>query len=63
MNRHLVTVTTLTGSLSRRGAMPLMQAQGWQLAGKPASAAYAYAQAHDFGRESDDIHTSGEGPG
>lgn len=59
MNRHLVTVIDLAGSLSRCDAMPLMQAQGSKLAGQPALVAYA----HDFGRETDDTNTSGEGPG
>ncbi|MFG6431513.1 hypothetical protein [Roseateles sp. LYH14W] len=59
MNRHLFNVIDLTGSLSRCDAMPLTQVQGWQLAGKPASVAYA----HDCGRERDDTHPSGEGPG
>lgn len=59
MNRPLVTVIALTGSHSRCGDARLAQAQGWQLAGKAAPVAYA----HDFGREGNDIHPSGEGSG
>jgi len=59
MNRHLVTVIDFAGSLSRCDAMWLTQAQGSQLAGKPAPVAYA----HDHGREFDDTNLSGEGPG
>ncbi|MGQ3053894.1 MAG: hypothetical protein ACT6S0_19120 [Roseateles sp.] len=57
MNRHLATVIDLAGSLSRCDAALL--AQGWQPAGMSAPVACA----HDFGREGDDTHTSGEGPG
>lgn len=59
MNRHLVTVIDLAGSLGRCDAVLPMQAQGLKHAGMPASVAYA----HGFGRESDDTNTSGEGPG
>jgi hypothetical protein len=59
MNRSLVTVIAFTGSPSLCGDARMAQAQGWQLAGKPAPVAYA----HDFGREGHDIHPSGEGPG
>lgn len=59
MNRHLVTVIAHTGSQSRCGDARMVLAQGWQLVGKPAPVAYA----HDFGRESNDIHPSGEGHG
>jgi hypothetical protein len=57
MKRHLDTAIDLFGSLSRCDAA--LPAQGWQLAGMPASAGYA----RDLGRESDDTNTSGEGPG
>lgn len=59
MNRPLVTVIELTGSQSLCGDARMVPAQGWQLAGKFAPVAYA----HDSGRESHDIHPSGEGPG
>ena len=59
MNRHLVTTIDLAGSLSRGDAVRPMQAQVVKLAGLPAPVAYA----HDFGRESDDTNTSGEGSG
>lgn len=59
MNRHLVTSIDFTGSLSRGDAVRPMQAQVLKLAGLPAPVAYA----HDFGRESDDTNTSGEGHG
>jgi hypothetical protein len=57
MNRHLVTVIDLTGSLSWCDAALL--AQGSKPAGMPAAAAYA----HDLGRERHDTNPSGEGPG
>jgi hypothetical protein len=59
MNCHLATAINVIRSLSGCAAAQRAQAQGWQLTGKPASLAYA----HDFGREMDDTHTSGEGPG
>jgi hypothetical protein len=59
MTRHLVTVIDSTGSFGRSGAALPKQVQGSTLAGMPAPVAYA----HDFGRESNDIHPSGEGHG
>lgn len=59
MNRHLVTVIALTGSQSWGADARLARLQGTQRAGKPAPVAYA----HDFGREGNDIHPSGEGHG
>jgi hypothetical protein len=54
MNRHLVTVITPIGSQGRCDAVPMA---------KPAGLLASFAYAHDFGRESDDTNTSGEGPG
>ncbi len=59
MNRHLVTVIYPTGSQSWGDAVQMAQAGVSTLVGLPAPA----ADAHDFGRESDDANTSGEGPG
>ncbi|MFT7775730.1 hypothetical protein [Roseateles sp.] len=59
MNRHFVTVIARTGSLSRCDAAPMVQGRKSKLAGLPATVALA----HDYGRESDDSNTSGEGPG
>ncbi|MDR7270329.1 hypothetical protein J2X20_002987 [Pelomonas saccharophila] len=59
MNRHLVTVITTIGFLSRCDAARMAQGQGSKLQGLPAPVAYA----HDCGRETDDINLSGEGPG
>jgi hypothetical protein len=55
MNRHLVTAIAPIGSQSRCDAawMPLL------VDGPKHRVAYD----HDFGRESDDTNTSGEGPG
>lgn len=59
MNRHLVTVITAIGSLSRCDAARMALGQGSKLLGLPMPVAYA----HDFGRETDDTNLSGEGPG
>jgi hypothetical protein len=59
MYRHLATVIDLAGSLSRCDAVLPMLAQGSKQAGQPAPVAHA----HDFGRERNDIHPSGEGHG
>lgn len=59
MNRLLVTVIDTAGSQSRCDAVRMAQGLASKLAGLPAQVAHA----HDFGRDSDDINTSGEGPG
>jgi len=55
MNRHLVTVIAPIGSQSRCDA-------AWMQLPTDGSK-HQVAYDHDFGRESDDINTSGEGPG
>ncbi len=59
MNRLLAIVIDTAGSQSWCDAVPMPRGQGSKLAGLHAPVAYA----HDFGRESDDINLSGEGPG
>ena len=59
MNRLLAIFIDTVGSQSWCDAVPMPRGQGSKLAGLHAPVAYA----HDFGRESDDINLSGEGPG
>jgi len=59
MNRLLATVIATSSLRGWCDAVRMAKGQGSNQAGLPAPVAYA----HDFGRESDDATTSGEGRG
>jgi hypothetical protein len=59
MNRHLFNVIAHPGSSSRRDGAWMAPVEGSKAEGMQPQVAYA----HDCGRDRDDTHTSGEGPG